>query len=109
MMQLEAVVALFPDLEPVELTAWIEHRWVLPQAGEGGVWTFHEIDIARVRLIYDLRRHLDTPEETLPVVLSLVDQVYDMRRKLNAVSRALESQPQEIRAAVLAILRDEES
>jgi chaperone modulatory protein CbpM len=108
MMQLESVIALFPDLDAVELTAWIEHRWVLPQPGEGGVWIFHDIDIARVRLIYDLRRHLDTPEETLPVVLSLLDQVYDMRRKLNAVSRALENQPADVRATLLAILRDEE-
>lgn len=108
-MQLESVIALFPDLEAVELTAWIEHRWVRPQAGEGGAWTFQEIDIARTRLIYDLRRRLDTPEETLPVLLSLLDQVYDMRRKLNAVSTALEDQPQEVRTALLAIIRDEES
>jgi chaperone modulatory protein CbpM len=108
-MRIEAVIALFPDLEAVELTTWIEHRWVRPQAEEGGVWSFQDIDIARVRLIYDLRRHLDTPEETLPVILSLVDQVYDMRRRLNAVSRALETQPEEVRTALLALLRDGEA
>ncbi|HEY4342783.1 MAG TPA: hypothetical protein VGN05_00435 [Parvibaculum sp.] len=106
-MQIESVIALFPDLEAVELTTWIEHRWVRPQAEEGGVWTFQEIDIARVRLIYDLRRHLDTSEETLPVVLSLVDQVYDMRRRLSAVSAALDNQPAEVRAALLAVLREQ--
>jgi chaperone modulatory protein CbpM len=75
---------------------------------EGGIWIFQDIDIARVSLIYDLRRHLDTSEETLPVVLSLLDQVYDMRRRLNAVSRALENQPAEVRTALLALIRDGE-
>jgi len=107
-MRIEAVIALFPDLEAVELTAWIEHRWVRPQTEEGGDWVFQDIDIARVRLIYDLRRHLDTSEETLPVLLSLMDQVYDLRRKLTAVNRALENQPPEIRTTFLTILRDAE-
>lgn len=107
-MKLEAVIALFPDLEVVELTTWIEHRWVRPQTEEGGVWVFQDIDIARVRLIYDLRHHLDTSEETLPVLLSLMDQVYDLRRKLTAMNRALENQPPEIRTALLTILRDAE-
>lgn len=105
-MRFEAVIALFPDLDAGELTAWIEHRWVQPERENGDLWVFQDIDIARVRLIHDLRRDLDTPEETVPVLLSLLDQVYDLRRKLNAVTQALDAQPPETRAALLAILRD---
>jgi chaperone modulatory protein CbpM len=108
MMRFDAVIALFPDLEAVELTRWIEHRWVRPEPHDIDIWIFHDIDIARVRLIYDLRRDLDTSEETLPVLLSLLDQVYDLRRKLKSVAAALEGQPQDIRDAILAILRDVE-
>ena len=103
-MRLDAIVALFPDLEKVELTTWVERRWVEPEpAGDGG-WVFHEIDVARVRLIYDLRRELEVAEETVPLVLSLLDQLYDMRATLKGVMRALERQPPAVKAAVIAAL-----
>ncbi|HUI18741.1 MAG TPA: hypothetical protein VL244_13820 [Alphaproteobacteria bacterium] len=104
MMRLEAIAGLFPDLEMVELTTWVERRWVEPEpAGDGG-WVFHEIDVARVRLIYDLRRELEVAEETVPLVLSLLDQLYDMRATLKGVMRALERQPPAVKAAVVAAL-----
>lgn len=104
MMQFDAIVGLFPDLEAVELSDWIERRWVQPEPAEGGSWVFHEIDVARVRLIYDLRRELDIEEETVPLVLSLLDQVYELRCTLKAMTRALGTQPPEVQAAVLAVL-----
>ena len=108
MMQLHAVIALFPDLGEDELTAWIEQRWVQPEHAldEGPV--FREIDIARVHMIYDLRHRLDVHEETMPLVLSLVDQVYELRRNLKAMTRALDAQPSEIRSAVLRALGEED-
>lgn len=104
-MKLDAVVLLFPDLPVVELTTWIEHRWVRPTPEGEGNWHFHEIDIARVRLIYDLRHDLDVPEEALPLLLSLLDQLYDLRRKLNAISDAAADYSPELRDALLAIIQ----
>lgn len=111
-MKLDAVIALFPDLKVIELTTWVEHQWVRPQmdtadGGQSG-WTFHEIDIARVRLIYDLRRNLNVPDDTLPLLLSLLDQLYDLRRKLTAVGEALEEHPREVRDPLMQIIRDGE-
>lgn len=105
-MKLDTVVSLFPDLHVVELTTWIEHRWVRPMPEGESDWEFHEIDIARVRLIYDLRRNLDVPEETLPLLLSVLDQLYDLRRKLNAVSDAVAEYPPELRDALMAVIKD---
>lgn len=104
MMRLETVVALFPDLDPVELTAWIEQSWVRPDADEHQRWIFHDIDVARVRLVYDLRRDLEIPEGTMPVVLSLLDQLYEHRRVLKGVMRTLRAQPADIQAAFRAAL-----
>jgi chaperone modulatory protein CbpM len=103
MMQIAAVVAMFSDLPEIELTGWIERGWVLPESAESG-WVFHEIDVARVRLIHDLRRDLDVTEDTIPLVLSLLDQVYELRGRLRAVLRAVEAQPQTVRAAILAAM-----
>ena len=108
-MELEAVAALFPDLDTGELSSWVEQRWVQPDsATESGVGIFHEIDIARVYLIYDLRRDLETPAETMPMILSLLDQVYELRATLKSVFTALRDQPPDIRAAILQALRPED-
>ncbi len=100
----DAVVALFADLQEVELISWVERGWVLPDTAEGRV-TFHAIDVARVRLIYDLRRDMDVGEDAMPLVLSLLDQIYDLRGTLQSLLRALQSQPQDVQANVLRALQ----
>jgi chaperone modulatory protein CbpM len=97
--QLTAVTAMFTDLPAQELTGWIERGWVQPETAESG-WVFQEIDIARVRLIHDLRRDMDIGEETIPMVLSLLDQVYELRARLKAVLHAVEAQPEGVREAI---------
>ncbi len=102
MMRLEAVAALFPDLGEVEITRWVERGWVLPEPGIEGVWVFRQIDVARIRLVRDLQQDLGLAEDVLPMVLSLLDQLYDMRRTVKTIARALETQPPAVRSAVLA-------
>jgi chaperone modulatory protein CbpM len=104
MMHVAAVAALFPDLQAVELDAWIERRWVEPEAGPEGGLLFQEIDVARVRLIYDLRHDLAVAEDTVPLILSLIDQVYELRCQLKAVSRAVDTLPEALREQVLTAL-----
>jgi chaperone modulatory protein CbpM len=103
-MQIAAVTALFADLGEAELVAWVERGWIRPEAGETGSWVFHEIDVARVHLVHDLRRQMAVTEETMPLILSLLDQVYEMRARLKAVMRAVEAQPEEVRLAIRAAL-----
>lgn len=103
MMRITAVVALFSDLDEGELIGWVERRWVRPELDAAGP-VFAEIDVARVRLIHDLRRAMEVPEGTLPLVLSLLDQVHTLRSSLAEVAAALEAQPDPVRAAVLAAL-----
>ncbi|WP_428485165.1 chaperone modulator CbpM [Rhodopila sp.] len=109
MMRLTAVVALFPDLREPEVATWVERGWVRPaQSGlgqEGEEWVFQDIDIARVRLIRDLRHAMAVQEETIPLVLSLLDQVYALRGQMRAVARAVEAQDEAVRTAILEALR----
>lgn len=103
-MDIAMVTALFTDLTTVELTHWIEQGWVIPDA-EGSALIFREIDVARVRLIHDLRRDMDVGEDAMALVLSLLDQVYELRGQMNALLSALAAQPPDIRLAVLEKLR----
>ena len=72
-------------IEAAELEHWIEERLILAEAQEG----FEEVDVARAHLIVELRRDFALDEEAVPVVLSLLDQVYALRRQVRALAEAL--------------------
>ena len=55
MIRFEAVIAQFPELPAPELTDWIARGWIQPDGATTADWTFADIDVARVRLICDLR------------------------------------------------------
>jgi chaperone modulatory protein CbpM len=103
-MDITAVTALFADLTTVELTYWVERGWVIPDAQDTAL-EFREIDVARVRLIHDLRRDMDIGEDAMPLVLSLLDQVYELRSQMKRVVHALEAQPDDVRLTVLRAMR----
>ncbi len=103
MIGIDALMRLIGGLQETELRHWIDERWVRPEAVSEG-YAFREVDVARVRLIVELRRDLAIDEEALPVVLQLLDQVYALRRRLRAMSEALEAQPEAVREAVQARL-----
>lgn len=64
-----------------ELSRFVAEGWVAPDAEDG----FGEGDLARVQLILELRRDLAIDDEAMPLVLSLLDQVYTLRRQLRVV------------------------
>jgi chaperone modulatory protein CbpM len=105
---IDELVRRFAELDRAELARWIERRWVVPEArreADREIWLFHEVDIARVELILDIRREFTADEETLSLVLGLLDQVYSLRRQMNLLCQAIESQPNEIRDAIRGALR----
>jgi chaperone modulatory protein CbpM len=104
MMRVTAVVALFPDLRESELLSWVERGWVRPD-GTDPDFVFQEIDIARVRLIRDFRHSMSVAEDTMPLVLSLLDQVYTLRHQIQSIARAVEGQPEAVRTAILTAIR----
>lgn len=99
MIALEELLHRLGGLDRRELTRWIENRWVLPEP-RGQTWIFHEVDIARVQLILEIRREFAVDEEALPLVLGLLDQVYGLRRQLRRMCDAVAAQPREVQDAV---------
>jgi chaperone modulatory protein CbpM len=96
MIGVDELTRRFTALDRVELVRWVENRWILPEE-EGGRWRFHEVDIARVELILEIRREFAVDDEAMPLVLGLLDQLYSLRRQMRRLSAALERQPPEIR------------
>jgi chaperone modulatory protein CbpM len=101
---IDILIAQVSGLERQDLERWIVNKWVLPDR-QSGMFVFHEIDVARVKLIRQLREDMEVNEEALPVVLSLLDQLYEMRRRFQALGDAIaETAPEDIQRAVAARL-----
>lgn len=104
MIRIEAVCERVRGVAVSDVADWIAHGWVQPH-GEPPDWQFEEIDVARVRLVRDLRSDAGVEPESLALVLSLLDQLYATRRTLRGVLEGLEAQPEAVRRAVLERLR----
>jgi chaperone modulatory protein CbpM len=100
MVTLERLRLEIHGLDETELERWISASLVRAE-GAAGAWLFEEIDVARVRLIFELRHELEIEEPALPVVLSLIDQLYDLRRKGAQLNAALAELPADVRQAIL--------
>ncbi|HEY9039445.1 MAG TPA: chaperone modulator CbpM [Roseovarius sp.] len=98
------VVAAVRRLQLQELRLWVEMGWVRPAESEGGP-VFDDLDVARIRLVCDLRKDMALPTDAVPVVLSLLDQIYALRRELRGLAGAVDTQPAEIRQAVVDAYR----
>ena len=93
-------------VERVQLSGWIEQRWVRPRETAAG-YVFDEADEARIALIGELRRDLMVDDDVLGLVLSLLDQLYATRRMLRTVEEALEALPEPLRQQIKAKLKAE--
>ena len=101
---IEALCIQFHPLDRASVERWIGNAWVQPD-GPPGAWHFREVDVARIRLIVDLRDALHVEEDTLPVVLSLLDQLYDARRALRRLHGAVrQTVPDEVQAKLREVL-----
>lgn len=95
-------------IDDAELERWLRNAWLLPEReGEGEEPLFEAIDLARAQLIRDMREMLAVEEETMPLVLSLLDEVYRLRRRLKALCVALDDVPEGIRRRIAEALAAE--
>jgi chaperone modulatory protein CbpM len=104
MITIELLVTELPGLRRQDVERWIVNAWVRADSGPDG-YQFHDIDVARVRLIHELNNEMKINDDALPVVLSLLDQLYDLRRQMRTVREALDHPAhQELRSGLIAYL-----
>ena len=99
-------VAIQLKCEPTLLIQWIEQDWVRPAPADSD-WLFEECDVARVQLILELRE-MAVSDDALPLVLSLLDQLYAARATLRRVHDLFEHLPPPLRAQLKALLDGQE-
>lgn len=86
-----------------DLRLWIDQRWVLPTKRDDG-FVFDDVDLARARLIRELRADMMVNEEAIPVVLSLLDQIHGLRRALARVNAAIDGASAAAKAEIKDLL-----
>lgn len=106
MITFEEVLTLVRPLKADQLNLWIERQWVRPELFDSKI-RFADVDIARIRLIHDIHYTMEVAPETVPMMLSLIDQLYDMRRQMRGVIKAINTLSPDLRDAVLANLCEE--
>jgi chaperone modulatory protein CbpM len=104
MIRIDAVIARFPSLDEPQIADWVARGWVHAEGASRAEWVFTEIDIARLHLLRDLHVDLALDEESLPLVLSLLDQVYSLRRTLRSIMDVVEEAPEDVRRRVFTAL-----
>jgi chaperone modulatory protein CbpM len=87
MIGIDVVIAEISGLTRQDLERWIANAWVQPDM-LAGAYAFREIDVARARLILEMRDEMEINEDALPVVLLLLDQLYDLRRQMRNLNDA---------------------
>jgi chaperone modulatory protein CbpM len=103
MMAIDDLLAAISMLQRRDLEGWIHEELVAPRQ-DAGTLMFSDMECARVRLICTLTYELEIDADTLPVVLSLVDQLYDTRQRLLSLTAAIAAQDKPIQAAIIAAM-----
>lgn len=68
-------------LQVQTLEFWLEQEWIIPEETAAGL-SYSDRDMARARLIQDLRGGFGINDEGIDVVLHLMDQIHGLRRAL---------------------------
>ncbi len=93
------VLELFRTVTARQLRQWVRRGWIVPSRVESRL-LFDDVDIARMRLVCELRDDMNVNDDAVPIILALLDQLYALRRELRTVADALRDQPDEVRQQV---------
>ena len=65
-----------------EIIHFIEEEWISPVEAE----IFDDEDITRIRLIHELMNEFGVNEESVPIILRLIDQIHTLRIRLGSAT-----------------------
>jgi chaperone modulatory protein CbpM len=86
------------------LEAWIEAGWIMPQP-DAESRQFSDVDVARARLIHDLKGGMGVNDEGVAIILDLIDQIHGVRATLRNLLACLQAQPDSVRRKIMVDAR----
>ena len=73
-------------LQVQTLELWLDQRWLIPDQASDEMM-FSDTDVARARLIRDLKGDFGVNDEGVDVILHLVDQLHGLRGAFEQLHR----------------------
>ena len=104
MTTLDELLRLHGKLTTVHVERWVARGLLRPRS-EADAWVFERVDVARVRLLTELVDDIGLDDDTMEVVVGLVDQVHTLRGQLHLLAQAIAEQPPATREAIAAVLQ----
>lgn len=98
----EELIIQVTRLSADRLSCWIDEGLVRSADDRGE--RFDAADIARLEFLCDLADDFDLTTEGIGIVFSLLDQVHTLRNQLLSLGKAVDSQPSEVREAIIDAL-----
>lgn len=95
----DELISQISVLERSVLRMWIEEGLIEPHRDASG-YLFDQLDQSRIALACDLHYRMGLGHESLPVILSLVDQLHEVRGHLKALTQAVADQPETVRVEI---------
>ncbi len=71
------------ELDEETVLSWVKCRMVQPLDLEGPY--FDEEDLSRIRFIADMRKTYSTNDESLEVIMHLIDQIHNLTSELKKI------------------------
>lgn len=79
-------------LQVQTLELWLEQQWLVPEHDSAGV-NFSDAEVARARLIQELKADFGVNDEGIDVILHLMDQLHGLRRVLAQLYEGIRETP----------------
>jgi chaperone modulatory protein CbpM len=76
------------DLQVQTLELWLEQCWLIPEQTSTGS-NFSDMDIARARLIRDLKDDFGVNDAGVDLILHLLDQLHGLRRAFDHLHKEI--------------------
>ncbi|MBW3097923.1 hypothetical protein [Pseudohoeflea coraliihabitans] len=93
----EQVLTRVGRLTRLRLVSYVEADIVRPLATESGP-AYRPVDVARLELLSELTEEFELADDTLAIIVSLLDQLHDARADLRTLADAIAREPLEVRA-----------
>lgn len=87
-----------------QLRMWVSQQWVRPARSDKTA-VYNQADLARCQLLDLLDNELEVGSEAIPIILSLIDQMHDLRARMRTLAAAIEEQPDEVRIDIVKCAR----
>lgn len=100
------LVAAIRTLTQSRLRSWLREGYVRPRR-KAGEALYDELDRARLELMTTLCDDFDVSDDALSVFLNYLDQVHSLRRDMARLFKAIDRQPEAVRATILRNWRDQ--